>query len=752
MSAAFATAIELFLQSPWLFATRLVIGVALVAGLLGYRRLYRKSARAAQLNAELIDNLSEGVYRSLPDGQQIAANRALVKLNGYETEAELLRSVKDIAAEWYVDPDRRAEFKNLLLREGRVEDFVSEIYRHKTRERIWISESARLVRDERTNEILWYEGSVREITDSVRRQELEERFRKLTDLLPGGLFQLVRHPDGRFAAPYLTSGFCRTVGIDETTGIDDPRLYLESIHAEDLEKYLASLQESGETLQTWSCEFRINHVSGQVRWLHVIAQPEINEEGVITWHGYLSDITERKQQEFRIAELAYFDALTKLPNRRVMIERMSQIASECRRYGRHAALLYIDLDHFKELNDTHGHDAGDAFLVEVAKRLRESVRSEDTVARIGGDEFVVILNSMNRNRAAANEAAFATAKKLLTELRRPFKVGRAEYKSGASIGAVTFDGSEPKVDEILKQADLAMYDVKSGRRDEFAIGFQPDIDSESIKQLSESLEQAIAERQLQLFLQPQVDRYGHVVAAEGLLRWLHPDKGLILPRQFVSLAKTMGLSVELDLLAVESAIRALAEWKAQPAMKKLRLSVNFRTSTLLDQRTPRTIATLLREFDVDPTKLTLELTESSKQGDHTGLRDCMSELKKLGIRFSLDDFGSGYGSITYLKQMRFDEVKIDGKVITEIDRSDSDGALVKTILAMAETLGLTAVAEHVENEQQEAFLRAYGCDLFQGYLYSGALPVNKFSEFAEQHAAGIDYSPDTQETDAKVAG
>jgi diguanylate cyclase (GGDEF)-like protein/PAS domain S-box-containing protein len=721
---------------PWMIAARVSIAIVLLLGLLGYRRIYRETRRAARRNAELIDNLSEGVYRCTVEGLPVTANRALVRLLGFDSEPELLSTRFDSASGWYVEAARRTEFKNLLWRDGVVENFVSEIYRLKTGERIWISESARLVRDDDTGRVRWYEGSVREITDSVRRRELEDRFRKLTSLLPGGLFQLVRDPDGRFSLPYVSGGFCRTIGVPEADHIDNPRAYFSRIDERDRKLCLRSLNHSGQTLEAWSCEFRIVRHSGKRRWLHIIAQPETHGDGSTTWHGYLSDITERKQQELRIAELAYFDPLTKLPNRRVMIERMTQTLAECRRHGRHSALLYIDLDRFKGLNDTHGHEAGDQLLMKVAGRLRNTVRAEDTVARIGGDEFVVILKSMSESQAAARQSALAAAEKLLAEIRRPMQIGGLRYTTSASIGAVTFDGSERKIDDVLKRADLAMYEVKTGRRDGVAVCGTAAASGGGPVELAAELKRAIAERELQLYVQPQVDRKGNIVGGEGLLRWPSPERGLLLPDQFVPLAQNCGLSADLDLLAVDLAVSMLAGWAGRRSMSGLRLSVNVRTATLHDPERAAQIASLLAERGVPADKLTLEITEQAGYSDKTGLQESMGMLRALGVRFSLDDFGSGYGSITYLKQMQFDEVKIDGKVVTDIDGGDDDRALVRTILAMAATLGLTTVAEHVESERQEQFLRAYGCDVFQGYLYAGAMAAPKFVEFAELRAGG----------------
>lgn len=726
-------------QSPqWLIATRISVALLLAMGLIAYRRTYKNARHAAMQNAELIDNLFEGVYRCKPGGEPISANRALIRLLGFQSEAEALAHPWDPEAGWYVDPQRRIEFRKRLWSDGQLENFVSEISRAGTGERIWISESARLVRNAKNGKVEGYEGSVYEITDSVRRRELENRFRKLTDLLPGGLFQLVLHSDGRISLPYISGGFCRTIGIAETDQIADPAGHFTNIDEEDRKSCLKSLLHSSRTLGEWQCEVRVNLESGPQRWLHIIAQPEAGDDGSTTWHGYLSDITERKQQELQIAELAYYDPLTKLPNRRVMIERMAETIAECRRLGRHSALLYIDLDRFKSLNDTHGHEAGDQLLVEVAARLSRSVRAEDTVARIGGDEFVVLLKSMCSDGETARQSAVAVAEKLLAELRRPFVIGHMRYSTSASIGAVTFDGDHENIDDVLRRADLAMYEVKTGYRNGIAIGRPGGIAGIRHIDPAPDLSGAISRREFQLFLQPQVDRKGTLVGAEGLLRWAHPKAGLLLPDQFLPLADQCGLTGELDLVAIDMAADRLCEWSRLDMARNLRIAVNVRTTTLESPDLAGRIGAIIGSRGIDAHKLTLEITEQARQSDQERLKETMTRLRARGVRFALDDFGSGYGSITYLKQMPFDEVKIDGKVVTEINGADGDRALVKTILAMAGTLGITAVAEHVENERQEHFLRAYGCDVFQGYLYSGALSGPNFIEYAGTHGGRID--------------
>ncbi|MEX0344698.1 MAG: putative bifunctional diguanylate cyclase/phosphodiesterase [Rhizobiaceae bacterium] len=728
--------IEFAIAHPWIVAGRIAIALVLVYGVVSYRRLYKESRQAALDSAALIENLTEGVYRSSPDGRQLSANRALVRLNGYETEAEQLAAVRDIAKEWYVDPDRREDFKARMEQDGYVEDFVSEIYRHKTRERIWISESARVVKDAKTGKIKHYEGSVREITDSIRRLEIEERFRKLTDMVPGGLFQLVRNPNGTFTAPYVSSGFCRTVGIAETESVSDPTSYFHTVHPDDRQRYLLSLRESGLNLTVWNVEYRVIDTDGVERWLDVVAQPERTGR-TVTWYGYIYDITERKRQELEIEEMAYVDPLTGLPNRRVLMDRLSQTMTDCKRRNLFGAAIFIDLDHFKDLNDTHGHEVGDMFLVQVAERLQQTVRGGDTVARIGGDEFVVLLQSVGQEDWIARDNTMAVADKIMSAMREPYQLKKLGYKSTASLGAVIYDGTQDSPDAILTQADQAMYEAKSGGRDSIGTAFaiktgETEANGEE-ELLASDLARALRRRELELKYQPQVDRNGNLVGAEGFIRWPHPEHGTIRADRLLPLAKKAGLSTDLDILAMNIAVETLALWSRTPGLETVRLAVNAGTSFLLDEGAIEQISSLIDEHRVRPGMLTIEITEQVHRSARENIETRMTALKEAGIRFSLDDFGSGYSSITYLKQLAFDEVKIEGAFVSGIDGDEDNEALVKTILAMAGTLGITAVAEHVESERQEAFLRAYGCDVFQGRYYGGAMSFDEFTTFADEN-------------------
>ena len=734
MDFFFGTMVDLVTSREWLVAANTVLASLLAIWVLRSRNLHRLS-RADQANQrDLIENLSEGIYRSSPEGRQLSANKALVKLNGYETEAELLAAAKNIGKEWYVDPGRRDQFRAILARDGFVTDFVSEIYRHKTRERIWITESARLVRDD-NGKTLFYEGSVREITETVNRLKAEELLRKLSSQVPGGLVQLVRGTEGAYALSYASNGFRNISGLQSDEAFGNPRRFLKLVDKADRKAFAKALQAARDTLQPIDMEFRATACDGTSKWLRAGAKPERVDGGVM-WHGYVNDISVRKRNEMEIQKLAFFDPLTGLSNRRMFMERMARTVERCRDKAGCGALLFIDLDNFKTLNDTRGHDVGDEYLVQVAKRLKGCVREGDMVARIGGDEFVVILEGAGHDHAHTYRTAIMTANKVLAAMRGAFEIGQVNHASSASLGVVVFDGQDCQPEDVLKQADIAMYRAKAAGRNGMAVYDHLSMSPESDRyRLLNEFKAALGTDALELHYQPQMDDNGEVIGAEALCRWQHPELGTLLPERFVPLTEQFGLIREFGNFVLSKGVAQLARWQRDEATEGLRLAVNVNAQSLSCNDFVSNLASLLDTHGVDPGLLTLELTESITTGDRKQIGRRMHALKALGVRLSLDDFGSGHSSLAHLKGLPFDELKIDGSFVADIESGVSDRALVKSILGTARTLKLTAVAEHVENARQEAFLRAFGCDVFQGYLYSPALPENAFTTFMHARRA-----------------
>jgi diguanylate cyclase (GGDEF)-like protein/PAS domain S-box-containing protein len=430
------------------------------------------------------------------------------------------------------------------------------------------------------------------------------------------------------------------------------------------------------------------------------------------------DITERKQNEQKIYQLAFYDSLTNLPNRRLLMDRLRQAFSVGARSGQHGALLFLDLDNFKTLNDTKGHDIGDLLLAEVAKRLNACVRDGDTVARLGGDEFVVVLDALSAVPDEAAAQADLVAEKIRDILSQPYQLGNYEHHTTPSIGVVLFRGHLQSVDDVLKYADTAMYQAKSAGRN--TIRFYDPLMQAAIEaraDLEEELRHALEREQLCLHYQIQMDSRNRPLGAEVLLRWQHPRRGLVSPAQFIPLAEDTGHIVPIGLWVLQTACAQLKSWQNDALTRDLTLAVNVSAKQFRSKNFVAQVQRVLVETGAKPALLKLELTESIVLENVEDTIAKMRELKLLGVSFSMDDFGTGYSSLQYLKRLPLDQIKIDQSFVRDIVSDPNDAAIVQTIIAMSEVLGLSVIAEGVETEAQREFLDLRGCHAFQGYLF-----------------------------------
>ena len=453
------------------------------------------------------------------------------------------------------------------------------------------------------------------------------------------------------------------------------------------------------------------------------------------------DITDRKKAEQEIERLAFYDALTGLPNRRLLLDRLQRAATACQRNRQLGALLFIDLDNFKDLNDTLGHDMGDQLLAQVAARLVDCVRETDTVARFGGDEFVVMLENLDGAVDRAANQAEHIAEKLLAQLNQPFDLGSAaQHYSTPSIGITLFGDQRCTVDELLKRADLAMYQAKAAGRNTqrfFDPGMQAQVNARS--QLEADLRQGLARGEFSVHYQPVVDERTRLCGAEALVRWRHPTRGMVSPGEFIALAEQTALILPLGRFVLQEACAQLVRWSRHDDTRHLSISVNvsarqFRQSTFVAE-----VLEILAQTGARPGLLKLELTESLLLGDLEDTVTRMVQLKKEGVGFALDDFGTGYSSLSYLKRLPLDQVKIDQSFVRDVLTDPNDAAIVRTILALAKSLDLQVVAEGVETTGQLSFLKLHGCDGFQGYLFGRPCPVAQFER--EQQLAAAATAP-----------
>ena len=429
----------------------------------------------------------------------------------------------------------------------------------------------------------------------------------------------------------------------------------------------------------------------------------------------------------REAAALKLDQLTGLPTRKLLMEQLKRAKAFSARNASYGGLMLIDMDKFKELNDTHGHDLGDMLLREVARRLTGSLREGDTVARLGGDEFVLVVVDIGHSEKEAATAAEAIGKKLLDLLSQPYHLGNLTHTSAASIGITLFKGDSVSADELLKQADLAMYKSKDSGRNVCRF-FGPHMETLMHERalLDKELRQALAGEQFHLYYQPQIGPQGELTGAEALVRWEHPRRGLVPPSEFVPVAEETGLILPLGQWVLETACKQLAAWATRPGMADLKIAVNvsarqFQQTEFVDQ-----VITALRSNGADPNRLTLELTESLLVHNVEDVIEKMSELKREGVNFALDDFGTGYSSLYYLKRLPLNQLKIDRSFIRDVLTNPDDAAIAKTIVALAQTLGLKVIAEGIETAEQRSFLANAGCHHYQGDYFSPPLPAAKF--------------------------
>ncbi len=445
---------------------------------------------------------------------------------------------------------------------------------------------------------------------------------------------------------------------------------------------------------------------------------EISIGGKTTYVGVVRDITQQRQDVEEIRRLAFFDALTELPNRRLLTDRLRQAVLGAIRTGYHGALMFLDLDHFKQLNDTRGHDVGDLLLQEVAKRLQSCVREGDSVARLGGDEFVVLLESLSQTASEAATQAEVIANKILQSLGQPYTLRDTHYASTPSIGIVVFSKEPESIEELLKKADVAMYQAKSAGRNT-ARFFDPAMQAAATAyaELEADLRRGLNSQEFILHYQIQVNVLGQVIGAEALVRWAHPSRGLVSPAHFIALAEETGMILPLGQWVLQTACLQLAQWSAHAPTRTWVMAVNVSASQFAQSSFVANVAAALAESGADPHLLKLELTESMLVDDMNGVIAKMNQIKAMGVGFSLDDFGTGYSSLSYLKRLPLDQLKIDQSFVRDILTDASDAVIARTIVALGRSLGLKVIAEGVETAAQRDFLIDMGCEAFQGYHF-----------------------------------
>ncbi|CRI64631.1 putative Diguanylate cyclase [Thiocapsa sp. KS1] len=691
----------------------------------------RKGAEAAIKRSEekyrfLLEYSYDIIYLFATDGSFIFVSPSWSRLMGYSIE-ETLATHFSI----YVHPEDLHTCEDAfraVVETGQMRRDIEYRVRHANGTWRWHGSSAMPFRDE-TGAIVGFQGIARDITE---QRESQEQLRIAAIAFEAQEGMLVTDAAGIILR--VNGTFTRITGYSAAEAVGQtPRLLKSGRHESEFYTAMwSSIQQSG----SWRGEVWNRRKGGEIypQWLTITAVP--GPDGRITHYvGTLTDITQRKAAEEEIRELAFFDPLTRLPNRRLLLDRLHLALASGRRQGFCGALFYIDLDDFKTLNDTLGHDQGDRLPQQVALRLSARIRESDTLARLGGDEFVVMIEHLSPNPVDAAIQAETLGSGLLGVLRQPYELDGQTHYSAASIGITLFDPQPIRVEELMKQADMAMYRAKAAGRNTMRF-FDPSMQSEISARaaLEAQLRLGIQNDRFRLHYQIQVDRDGTVIGAECLLRWHDPQGRLISPAVFIPLAEQSGLILPIGQWVLHTACIQLSDWATRAPTAHLTLAVNisarqFRQTDFVDQ-----VLACIEETGADPSRLKLEITESLLLDDVEGTIGKMIALKSRGVGFALDDFGTGYSSLSYLKRLPFDQLKIDRTFVLDVLTDTNAAAIARTIIALGRTLELAVIAEGVETEAQRDWLAAHGCHAYQGYLYGRPEPLERLAlDAAKDH-------------------
>ncbi len=531
------------------------------------------------------------------------------------------------------------------------------------------------------------------------------------------------------------TGFSAEEAVGQT-----PRLLRSGRHDA---AFYAVMWDSIRTNGSWQGEIWGRRKNGEIylKWLTISAVA--GSDGATSHYvSTQTDLSERKALEEQARHLAFYDPLTGLPNRRLLLDRLHQALAKSARSGRTGALLLFDLDHFKTLNDTLGHDKGDALLLQVAQRMSACIREGDTLARLGGDEFLIMLEDLSEKAGEAADQAENIGKAVIAALELPYLLSGHEYQGTTSIGVTLFGKQQETMDDLLKQADLAMYQAKSAGRNALRF-YDPEMQAlvTTHVALTKGLRNALREAQFVLHYQGQVDGVGRITGAEVLLRWQHPERGLVMPNDFIPLAEETGLILPLGNWVLETACAQLAAWATRAETSHLNLAVNVSGHQLRQVDFVEQVLAALARSGADPHHLKLELTESLMLDNVEDTIEKMTALKAHGVGFALDDFGTGYSSLSYLKRLPLSRLKIDRSFVMDVLTDPNDAAIAKTIITLAHSLGLAVIAEGVESEAQRDFLANNGCHAYQGYLFSRPLPLPEFERLLEKVAGNSTANP-----------
>ncbi|TNF34596.1 MAG: EAL domain-containing protein [Gammaproteobacteria bacterium] len=661
---------------------------------------------------QIVEYLHEGIW-VISKGNYIRfVNQALADMLGYDRDDILGHSIFD-----FVDKSDVARCKEIIAArmqgEGGVYDFE---LKHKQGHPVPVTISSAPLYDGKGE----LDGIVEGIIDISQQKQRELRLKMLSSAMEqSGSMVMITNRDGHIE--YVNSRFCEVTGycIEEVIGQQADIIRSEEIKQETVDEIWNTVSSGDD----WHGELHTRKKNGEMFWSLITMSAITDDKNKIShFVAVLEDVSQFKEDQIKIEQLAYVDSLTGLANRVLLRDRLEQALKSIQRNNKKAALLYLDLDQFKRINDSLGHDVGDAVLMLVAERLRQNVRHQDTVARMGGDEFVVLLTDVDGMAGAS-----AVARKILDSLSQPSRLLRHEIIVTPSIGITIAPDDSLNADILLKNADLAMYRAKAQGRNNYQF-FTEEMNARVLNHLliENELRQAIANDELVLYYQPQMSiESGELIGVETLVRWQHPEKGLIGPDQFIEVAEETGLVIQLGEWVLRNACR---QWRAMEAkgLPSLKLAVNLSARQFKDPYLLEMIQNILDKSDFRPIQLELEITETILMENLEHALKVLEKIKALGISISIDDFGTGYSSLNYLKRFPIDSLKIDQAFIRDLPNDADDMAISAAVIAMAHKLKLKVVAEGVETEAQLAFLKENHCDIGQGYLMGRPMQAEYF--------------------------
>ena len=541
--------------------------------------------------------------------------------------------------------------------------------------------------------------------------------------------------DACWTMEFVSEGCERLTGYPAADLLHNRRISFDQIvHPQDLELLAQVAEAAARTRERYTIEYRIVRADGGVRWVWERGTPVFGPDSkLVAFEGFIEDITERKSDQERIVHQASYDALTGLANRSLLNTRLAQLIADAEVEGARAAVAFVDLDNFKFINDTFGHQLGDTLLQAMAERLKACVRETDTVARLGGDEFVLVLT-----RYAGDEDITRIVQRVHAAVAEPWNAGRREFHVTCSIGVAVYPQNGRNADVLLRNADSAMYKAKESGRNTFQF-FTPELNRLVVERigLEHRLRSALARRQFLLHYQPRVDlRSRRIVGAEALLRWRVPGRGLVSPARFISVAEDTGLIVPIGKWVLQAACQQNKAWQVE-GLPPIVISVNVSPRQFRQDDIVATIAEALGQSDLDPRFLQIELTEGLAMHDAEKYVGMLGRISALGVQIAVDDFGTGYSSLSYLKRFPVDHLKVDRSFVRDLPADPDDAAIVQAIIALGHKLGLKVVAEGVETVEQYDYLRRSLCDEMQGYYFSKPLLASDFGAMLADQSAEI---------------